>query len=79
MALGVFPDISLAGVRKLHQQAREAIASGQDPSAKKKDKKCGKYLEQGNSFEAVGREWFEKKMVDKKAKIIPAINMVNAH
>ena len=55
LALGVFPDISLAGARRLHQQARETIASGQDPSAKKQDEKLGRYLEQGNSFEAVGQ------------------------
>jgi len=48
LALGVFPDISLAGARKSHQQAREAIASGQDPSATKKYDKLGRYLEQAN-------------------------------
>ena len=39
LTLGGFPDISLAGARKLHEQAREVVGSGQDSSAKKKDKK----------------------------------------
>nr|MCS5623370.1 integrase arm-type DNA-binding domain-containing protein [Candidatus Neomarinimicrobiota bacterium] len=65
IALGIFPDVSLASARKLHQQAREALASGQDPNELKKDKKLGRDLEHENSFEAIGREWFDNKMEDK--------------
>lgn len=65
LALGIFPDISLADARKAHQKAREVLASGQDPSDLKKTKKLGRDIEQGNSFEAIGREWFDNKMEDK--------------
>ena len=65
LALGVFPDISLADARKLHQQARGAIASGQDPGEVKKSNKLGRDLDHENSFETIGREWFENKMADK--------------
>ena len=65
LALGIFPDISLADARKAHQKAREVLASGQDPSDLKKTKKLGRDIEQGNSFGAIGREWFDNKMEDK--------------
>jgi integrase len=65
LALGVYPDISLADARKDHQAAREAVASDQDPNDLKKRKKLGRDIEQSNSFEAIGREWFDKKMHDK--------------
>ena len=35
LALGTFPDISLADARKLHQAARENLADGIDPSSHK--------------------------------------------
>lgn len=53
LALGIFPDISLADARKAHQKAREVLASGQDPSDLKKTKKLERDIEQGNSFEAM--------------------------
>lgn len=65
LALGIFPDVSLANARKAHQKAREVLASGQDPSDLKKTKKLGRDIEQGNNFEAIGREWFKNKMEDK--------------
>jgi integrase len=65
LALGVYPDVSLADARKDHQAAREAVASHLDPNDLKKRKKLGRDIEQSNSFEAIGREWFDKKMHDK--------------
>ena len=65
LALGVFPDVSLASARKIHQLAREARAAGQDPGHVKRSNKLGRDLEHGNSFETIGREWFENKMADK--------------
>lgn len=68
LALGIFPDISLADARKAHQKAREVLASGQDPSDLKKTKKLGRDIEQGNSFEAIGREWFVQRIFVELAK-----------
>lgn len=65
LALGVYPDVSLADARKDHQAAREAVASHQDPNDLKKRKKLGRDIEKSNSFEAIGREWFKNKMEDK--------------
>ena len=65
LALGVFPEISLANARKLHLLAREARALGQDPGDVKKSNKLGRDIEYENSFEVIGREWFVNKMADK--------------
>ena len=57
LALGAYPDISLADARKLHQAARENLADGIDPSSHKKTKKSADQSSSANSFEAVALEW----------------------
>jgi integrase len=57
LALGTYPDISLADARKLHQAARENLADGIDPSSHKKTKKSANQSNSANSFEAVALEW----------------------
>ena len=49
LALGVYPDVSLAKARVRLGEARELLADGIDPSARKK--------EVTKTFEAVAREW----------------------
>ena len=65
LALGTYPDISLADARKLHQAARENLADGIDPSSYKKTKKSADQSNSANSFEAVAIEW--SKTRNKKA------------
>jgi integrase len=55
LSIGQYPDISLSDARKRHQEARELLAKGIDPSAEKKTEK----LKCTNSFEQVAREWWE--------------------
>ena len=62
LALGVYPDVSLADARKSHLIAREQIAAGIDPSEAKKIKRMTKNLVTSDSFEAIAREWFNQKM-----------------
>lgn len=50
LALGVYPDVPLAKARARHQEAREQLADGIDPSAAKRAL--------GRDFETVAREWF---------------------
>ncbi|CAJ0711967.1 tyrosine-type recombinase/integrase [Ralstonia mannitolilytica] len=52
MALGVYPDVSLAQAREKHQAARKVLKSGMDPMADRKVKKEG-----SRTFEAVARRW----------------------
>lgn len=65
LALGVFPDVSLSDARTLHQKAREKLGSGIDPSEVKRVDKLTKNLAADDSFEAIGREWFNQKMKSK--------------
>ena len=57
LALGSYPDISLADARKLHQAARENLAASKDPSSHKKATKAANQSKSANSFEAVTLEW----------------------
>jgi hypothetical protein len=56
LSLGVYPDVSLKSARERRDEARRELASGVDPSAKRKAEKVAR----ADSFEAVAREWFGK-------------------
>jgi integrase len=53
LALGVYPDVSLASARKKRDEARQQIADGIDPGELKKASKTM----QADSFESVAKEW----------------------
>jgi len=59
LALGVYPDISLADARERRGQARKVLAAGNDPGEAKKEAKRLATVKNGNVFEVVAREWFE--------------------
>ncbi|SFU26481.1 tyrosine-type recombinase/integrase [Paraburkholderia aspalathi] len=61
LALGVYPDVSLAAARKKRSAAREQLAAGIDPSDVKKADKRAARLNANNSFEAVARDWLEER------------------
>ncbi len=56
LAVGVYPDVTLAQARERRDQARALLADGADPSAAKQARKAATE----NSFEAVAREWHAK-------------------
>lgn len=59
LALGIYPEVSLAAARERHSAARSQIASGRDPSAEKKlTRAMG--APAINSFETVANEWLVK-------------------
>lgn len=60
LALGTYPEISLAKARERRSAARTLLAEGVDPSAAKRDEKRARADAAANTFEAVGREWLEK-------------------
>ena len=62
LALGVYPDVSLARAREKRDEARIKIADGIDPSDLKKAIKTQKAERAANSFEAVAREWYAKNL-----------------
>lgn len=57
MALGVYPDVTLARAREKLDDARKLLADGIDPSADRKHQRQAKDTANANSFEAVAREW----------------------
>ena len=61
LALGVYPDTSLADARERRSQARKLLAAGKDPGEVKKEAKRLLVANSSNTFEAVAREWFEKR------------------
>jgi len=61
LALGVYPEVSLAEARERHLEARKKLANYIDPNEVKKEAKRTLLINSGNSFEAIGREWLEAK------------------
>jgi integrase len=53
LALGVYPDVSLKLARDRREKARQLIAEGIDPNAKKQAEKAAR----SDTFEAIAREW----------------------
>ena len=67
LALGVYPDVSLALARERKQDARKLLATGTDPGENKKAVKAAKFEKSENSFEVVAREWIASHMANKAA------------
>lgn len=61
LALGVYPDVSLAAARKKRDEARELLAAGGDPSAAKRSSKLAQRIASANSFEVVATGWMEER------------------
>jgi integrase len=61
LALGVYPEVSLAEARERRAEARKVLAAGNDPGQTKKEVKRLAILKSANTFEVVAREWFEKR------------------
>lgn len=60
LALGVYPEVSLAEARSARDGARKLLSSGVDPSEARRAQKASRVQLSENSFEAVAREWFAK-------------------
>ena len=60
LALGVYPDVSLAKARERRAAARVLVADGIDPSTAKRDDKQAKKDAAANTVEAVARLWLVK-------------------
>lgn len=59
LALGVYPAVSLAQARKASDQARQALAKGDDPGQLKRESKLSRAINDARTFEAVARQWHE--------------------
>jgi len=61
LALGAYPEVSLAKARKRREEARELLADGIDPAQSKRDMKQAQIIASGNTFEIVARQWLSKR------------------
>jgi len=59
LALGVYPDVTLAKAREKRDEARKKLVDGIDPSQARKALKAAQANE--DSFETIAREWFARK------------------
>src|SRR6185312_12443761 len=56
LALGAYPEIPLKQARDRRDEARQQLANGIDPGVKRQVEKAA----EGETFEAIAREWFAK-------------------
>jgi len=67
LALGIYPDVSLAKARKRRDEARALLADGQDPGAAKKQARAELKTRYANTFEGVATGWLESTTNQRKA------------
>lgn len=68
LALGVFPEVSLAQARDRRDAARETLQAGRDPGAERRAEKVRRVISVGSTFESVSKEW----MASQRKKLAPA-------
>lgn len=61
LALGTYPETSLADARERHKSARQSLAANIDPNEAKKETKRNMLINAENSFESIAREWHANK------------------
>lgn len=59
LAIGPYPEISLATARERREEARKLLSNGVDPSAHKQATKAATASQRANTLEAVAREWYQ--------------------
>lgn len=65
LALGVYPEVSLAKARQRREKARELLADGIDPGQAKREEKQSKADAAAHTFEAVARQWLKKTVANR--------------
>lgn len=60
LAIGTYPDVTIAEARRKRDDARELLKNDIDPSQQKQIDKLTSKVKAENSFEAVAREWYAK-------------------
>jgi integrase len=65
LALGAYPDISLADARDRRADVRKQLAQGVDPSSVKRLEKIKAKLQAADTFGALADEWLDTKCKDK--------------
>jgi integrase len=64
LAIGTYPEVSLAEARKRRDDARDLVAAGKDPAREKQRNKARARLEADNTFAAITAEFCTKRKRD---------------
>ncbi len=60
LALGIYPEVSLAKARAKQSEAQDLLADGKDPSEERRRAKLLSKISNEISFEGIAREWHKK-------------------
>jgi integrase len=60
-AIGEYPDLGLAEARRLRAEARDLVRQGIHPAHNRQTARLATHAANANTFEAVAREWIDKK------------------
>lgn len=67
-SIGTYPLVTLQEARQARDEAKKLLSKGIDPTTHKKELKTEKALASKNTFEAVAREWHQKRLNKWKPK-----------
>jgi integrase len=62
ISFGAYPDVPLVRAREKRDEARRILADGIDPSEHRKAHQAMRAEVNGNTFEAIAREWYSKQL-----------------
>lgn len=62
LALGVYPDVTLADARSKREEAKRGIAGGIDPNVAKREEKLAREASVRNTFQEIACEWHASKL-----------------
>lgn len=68
LSFGKYPTITLESARNKRHKAKVLLSDDIDPAVARQEEKLRKGISAANTFEAVAREWLEKKVGEVKAK-----------
>ncbi len=68
MALGSYPETSLAQARDIHAENRRMRAAGVDPMARRKSEKTAEHKQIENAFETITNRWLNHWKEDKSLR-----------
>lgn len=68
LALGKYPEVTLADARRKRDEARSLIANDEDSSSVRKDQKAKAATEQTETFAKIAAELLEKKRIEGRAE-----------
>jgi len=68
LSFGRYPAVSLLAARRLRDEAKEALAQGNDPGVLKQEAKEARRETHGQTFERIGRSFLDKQRKEGKSK-----------